>query len=356
MIKKILLLFLFVFTATSFLAIDTYADYEYGPIFWPGLPANYADPEAYELLSYSLEVESGATELFVHLPLLSDFFQATVESSGTQYSKVTFYDGDVYDGGTYVGDYRFGTDEALSGFDLNSDYIYISDYTSSAPTHMQFSLWFSFPYYLDLSDDSNFMQWFNDEFEYVFDDDLTQLEGASIVKFYNGLELWYQSYYSGIPDEPYQPTRSIYEFEHWYSVTNDTPYLFDESLAMPDYEPNYAYTYHLHAIYQDPVSPPEEIVDLDETNDTRLTTFLTSFGLYNDPGFMVIFVIISLLLTGSLLYLQMPSFIIIAINILLAALWIFLGWFPMYVTILLLISLVTGLVVSYKKSGGGVST
>lgn len=351
MIKKVLLLFLIVFTATSFLAIDTYADDAPGTFYWAGLPANYADPEAYELISYRLEVDAGAVELFVYLPLLSDFFQESVDSSGTQYSKVTFYDE-----GTYVGDFRFGTDELLSDYELNSDVIDIATYTSSAPTHMEFSLWFSFPYYFNLTDGSNFMEWFNAEFEYVFDDDLTQLSGSSTVKFYNGLNLWYQSYYSGIPDEPYQPTRSIYEFQYWYSVTNDTPYLFDESLALPDYEANYGTTYHLHAIFQDPVSPPEEIVDLEETNDTRLATFLTSFGLYNDPGFMVIFVVISLILTGIFLYLQMPSFIIIAINILLAAFWIFLGWFPMYVTILLLISLVTGLVVSYKRNSGGVST
>jgi hypothetical protein len=350
MIKKLCITLLLLFTVPTIMTVEVHAAEIESPfIFYEDIYAVSDDSKnVYRAIAFFVPVDTAPSTLYLYIPDINNFFVDDVTIDGElRQSRVVFYvDSDTPDYTTFI---------IKDSYDINTDSMSIM----SDITLMSIILYFEFPYYVNTGPESTFIDWFNENFEYTFDTEPTALDGDYHVKFYNGLNLWYETYYDTIPVEPWEPVRSVYQFNSWETISGEK-YDFDDSLLEPDYDETFTDIYHLYANFQRSVPiTPDEIdddfnpADVTDTNDTRLTTFLTSFGLYNYPGFMVIFAALALLITGLLLYLRMPSFVILTMNILLAATWIFLGWFPFYVTILVMIALVSGVFVSYKRSGGG---
>lgn len=339
-IKRILLLMLFISFMLSINMMKLHAlDDEY---FFMFTPMGYDDDGDYYFQANSsfIEVPSGSSTLYLYIPDVHDCIQESVTiDTVLKHSQVSFYiDEDTPDYTTFI---------LKDSYDINTDSMAISANIEL----ITITLLLKFDPYI--AGRNQFRKWFNENFEYTFDSEPDALSGSYIARFYSNFSVYYETYYDTIPVEPYPPNRLNYVFDGWY--IDGQKYEFEEPLLEPDYGETFENTYYLTSRASVYV-PPESGDFIDPgTTDSRIVDVLTSFGLYNYPGFIIIFVIVSIFLSGIMLYFGLPSFIILIVNTLLATLWIFLGWFPTYITILFGLALISGIIIAFKNNKGGLN-
>jgi len=172
---------------------------------------------------------------------------------------------------------------------------------------------------------------------------------ARFVLFYSRLLLYTQvSYYDtfSLPDDP--PAPLGYTFSGWMTITGDR---FDINAISDDAYDENGYLY-LYAVFLNLRGDTYEPTPINPNNPTQLYTLLTALGLYNDAGFMIIFLVLSLVIIFGLLALKINGIVIVICHAMLTSLFIFLGWLPLFAIILIIMIYLIALLIT---SRGGIS-
>jgi hypothetical protein len=144
------------------------------------------------------------------------------------------------------------------------------------------------------------------------------------------------------PPRPTEPTpTSGFEFVGWRRATQEW-YYFDTI------DPSYFTdnVMNLYSVYQ-PVlayTPPTET-----DPDTLFEDLLTAFGLFNTPGLIFIYFVIIFIITLPLLFWRLPVFIFMIVDILVTAIFMFLGFLPIFVIIVMFMIFAAGIFFSLKR-------
>lgn len=75
-----------------------------------------------------------------------------------------------------------------------------------------------------------------------------------------------------------------------------------------------------------------------EDSPTGLNAFMDSLGLLNDVGTFFTYLLLVVILYIAMAFLKLPMIIYLIINVLIASLWLFLGWFNVWVMILVILA------------------
>lgn len=244
---------------------------------------------------------------------------------GTYNSYIWFYD---KNGGgldiIYLKDYAF----------LDSDYIVIDipydTYDLNEATYFKLLL-------IVDDNDSDYLNFVNRNFKLDFNKDI------NVVYFMSQSTLLQTSVllsYGGIPTEPTAPTPPTgFEFTGWflengdiYNFTHITSDMFtDNSL-------------HIYAYFR--VSgTASDYGTVDDTPDTGTNIFnvLSAFGFATDVGFIFIYLGLIVLVSVGLVVVKISGFIVLVVDIMITALFMYLGFLPLYVIALVFITLVVGI-------------
>jgi len=185
----------------------------------------------------------------------------------------------------------------------------------------------------------DFLEWFSERFDYSFNTEI-ETAGANTVQYYIGTELYYTARYSDIPDQPIDPPYDNLYLVGWRDNTNAL-YNFDETLTP---EPNgYAVlTAHLGIIWDD------ELPTTVDGTPSLIVDVLTSAGLYNVVGKIIIYFVLMLVATFVMIYFKLNTFIVMILNLLIFGVFIFFGWLPVYIIIPLGLMFLVGLFATIK--------
>jgi hypothetical protein len=88
-----------------------------------------------------------------------------------------------------------------------------------------------------------------------------------------------------------------------------------------------------------------------DTTSDFLTSLLIPIGFNNTVGKIIIYLLIAVMITFILVYFKMHTFITLLINTLLLGVFVFIGWIPIYVVIVLGLTFMLGI---YKTVQGGI--
>ncbi|MEM0173085.1 MAG: hypothetical protein QXI16_01100 [Sulfolobaceae archaeon] len=202
--------------------------------------------------------------------------------------------------------------------------------------------------------DPVYLEWFNDQFNWTFNDDfddlLLTLQPNIInetVTYYVGGRVWYKTYYDEIPPKPVDPYIQNFEFIGWWVFNGiDYDYYDFTPFEFGSYE---SYDTRLNAQFKfNPVRLGEGEYD---NTPSALEKLLTVTGLNNTIGKLLLYVITLLLTIGLMLWIKLDVFIITLVEIILFGLFIFMGWIPIYMIIILGLIFATALIKSLKKGG-----
>lgn len=349
MIKKILT---FAFLL-SILTLTTFQTYYASNVQFYLSEEDNSSPDYYALISeVSYEIPEGASDLYIYTPLISDWYKdgTIAPESPEDYSYLYFFSSedvaeyqfiDIDTSG--LGSYDVNTlriDLALSGLD---DYDFVA-----------FKFWFELPVWVDKNnDDNNFVDFWNEHFEVTFDVHPDAIGGISgspiyIVSFRHDLKVWYQTYANGIPPRPLEPVRGQDDFYGW-RFEDYNFYQFNADLEPPSFPlpPELEYTLYSSFTTEDGAYDGE----IDINDDSRLAEIMTMLGLYNTAGRVIVYVIIVLIMTFGLILLHMPPFVVVIINLLVSGVFTFMGWLPFYAVIILTFTLLTFVIVQFKRGG-----
>jgi hypothetical protein len=168
---------------------------------------------------------------------------------------------------------------------------------------------------------------------------------ADVVFFYSQLQLYQQIFYYEtftLPTSPTAPTG--YEFVGWRTINNTR---FDINTVRPeDYDEN-GYLY-LYAEFVKIYNPGGTIQEPEVNAPDGITQILTAFGLGSSKGYIFLYVIIILALTVVLLKLGVGMFATMIANLAVTALFMFLGYLPIFATIILIMIFVLAFMLSLK--------
>jgi hypothetical protein len=168
------------------------------------------------------------------------------------------------------------------------------------------------------------------------------------IKYYTGLVLYDEEYFYGIPTTPTDPTPPLnYEFVGWKTLSGDT---YEFTWITTDMLDEYG-DFKVFAVYKNVYDIDVGIVEPSSNIPANIQIILTNAGMFNNVGFMIIYVIVIGLLTGALIWIKSPMFIYIIVYLLITGLWIYMGMFPVFVYVVLGLMIVLGLVTAIK--GGG---
>ncbi len=189
----------------------------------------------------------------------------------------------------------------------------------------------------------NFLKWFNERWNYTFDG-VVELSGNTDVKYYIGDELYYHSTYLDIPDKPFNPftKNSTLVFNKWITPTGEV-YNFDVPIYPETYnQSDLILTATFRFISTGAIETPNDI-------PTTISNIMTLYGLNNLVGKILIFVIFVVVATGGLLLAKLPAFIVVIVDIFIMALFIFLGFLPIWFIIIISIALIVALLSTLKE-------
>lgn len=170
------------------------------------------------------------------------------------------------------------------------------------------------------------------------------------------------------------PTKTGYEFTGWYTRNNvkygnfyntaKTIWSFPnqpvmEVLNTEDYDGSENYLYSnpvdlkLYAHFTPSLGTEGFPTTGTPTAPLAIATFLADLGLYNFPGLMFIYVLVSLLVTGVLVaLLKLDMLTIIIVNLVLTGIFLFSNLLPLYVAIILSIMYIVIIIMSINGKGG----
>ena len=189
--------------------------------------------------------------------------------------------------------------------------------------------------------------WFNDNFYYSLDGEIILPKyGEQKVLFYDRGSVYFTynaSLISG-PLEPPEPYRFGYDFQGWFEHEDDggLQYYFDG--ALDEYIPGVQA--HLYARWERSQEFAFEETTLDLPD--AIMNALGLAGLNTVGGRTLIYFIIVLILTVSLLLLNLSPVIIISVNFVLSTIFMFMGWFPIYMIVILGGALLFGFMAAIK--------
>ena len=74
-----------------------------------------------------------------------------------------------------------------------------------------------------------------------------------------------------------------------------------------------------------------------------------NFGLYNYAGFAIVYIILLMMLIIPTLLMGLPQFLIVIEIIAVTALWMFMGWFPLWAIIIIVMTLIIGVIITLRS-------
>jgi uncharacterized repeat protein (TIGR02543 family) len=175
------------------------------------------------------------------------------------------------------------------------------------------------------------------------------------VRFYNAMILYDTYTFISVPDKPTDPTPlPNYVFTGWRTINGD---IFDFTFVTENMFSNIGTNavLNLYAQFQLNQDIEFDTGDPDINAPQALTTILTAFGMNNYSGFIVLYVLCLSALTIGLLLLKLSGFIIVLVDIIVTALFMFLGWLPIFVSIIIMMVFTLGVLLTLKSRSVGES-
>jgi hypothetical protein len=169
----------------------------------------------------------------------------------------------------------------------------------------------------------------------------------SFLIFYSGLRQYASvSYYDNVdivlPSNPTGPAG--YNFIGWRTITGE---LFSVDNVKPEYKDENGYIF-LYAVFANVRG--ETFVPTNPSPNTPNSIFvlMDAIGIYNDAGFMIVYFIIMAIIIVTLLYFKLNSAIVLMISLLVTGIFIYLGWLPIFVIILMAMLFLIGIFTAFK--------
>lgn len=338
MIKKLLLFALIIGTGFSISFIKVEATME-----------DYPDPFSY------YPIGNGKTHIlyssaFFKIPDIPTYFELYIPRTNYNVYSATV------DGITYQSMFNL-YDENLSGKfsrpleDLDPYRESWGSYIMDQPTLQLFDIddyvYFGIEMVQTYSGNANplYVEWFNERFEFSFDTEIEH-DGIYEITYQIGDVLYYKYLFNSgnIPDKPIDPVFDNLRFTGWYL---DDGTLYDFTAPIP-FDP-IPTDVILTAKFK--FQAPEGTGGIVDNTPSALETILTVSGFNNVVGKLIIFIFVTILVTVLLLWLKLETFIIMIVDTLVFGLFIFLGWIPLYVIIILGLVFVTGVIKTMNKGG-----
>ncbi len=298
----------------------------------------------YQVTTTLYDIDVDATSLFIYFPLIADWFVYSTDTptADWHYSHIHL------DRVAASEDLRLNVaTDTIGDYDINALEINLVDVGMDHYDSMQFNLLFKLPNYVSKENhDNEFLEFWSDTFEYVFDDDLENLSGAYVIEYRNQFSIWYQTYYSGVPPIPLEPYSFNQSFIYWRTPLN-LQYSFVTPLSPPTYPMPERGIYTLYATYEAKLN--SDVDDIGGTGDSIITDVLTLLGMNNEAGKIIMYFILIVLLTAGLVLLRLSVLIVVMINLIVSAFFIFMGWLPMYAIIVIILTMLILLIFAFKK-------
>lgn len=341
MIKKMLVSMLLLGSCLSLSCIKTQAR---NPFFdtLPD-PFQYVEAGRYShwLLGNYFYIDEGTEYLEIHLPRteylesISSFYDTSINYNLTPLFEYWYFD-NTYGSISLVtfDDYRedWGTITLTDGV-FTSNGIDLTQIERFAIRLVQSYSNIANPEYLD---------WFNARVDYAFDSEVDHNGGIYDVTYTVAGVLYYQYRFTDIPDRPIDPYREGLAFKGWY-LPDGTLYNFDDTIPLETKVEGLV----LNARFK--IVVPDGSSGMPDTTPDKLDAVLTLIGFNNVVGKLIIYFAISLLTAGLLVAIKLKLFIIFLVESLVLGIFIFLGWLPIHVIIILGLILLAGILLSIFK-------
>lgn len=320
MFKKIFLTF--ILTITSFLVFST-------NVF--ASTTSFTNTNAYSiyyfLLSDTIVLNPDATVFTFDIPE-NDY---TVYELGGVYSEVIFYTNDDGTGTTETIRLE-DLDDTLSVNKLYS--VLLSDLSITALSvklqlmHNQGSV---LP--------GGYAAFMDANTEYSFDT-------PNSVIYYSEGSVYFSSYFVNDVPMPSDPTKAGFVFQYWKDINNE---VYDFQLPPQENQLDANNVFYLEAVFlkQFTIIPPSE---LPPGVDEPLDIILFNTGFFNTPGFVLLYFIVIMVLNLGLWRLGSPSISTLIANIAVTSFFIFFGYLPLYISILMIVFFIT-IVIAQGKGG-----
>lgn len=134
------------------------------------------------------------------------------------------------------------------------------------------------------------------------------------------------------------------DFSHWYLINDKEKRPFDFTDEQKGFITLIAY-------YGDYIPPFNGLSPISPLLPDSFITLLDGFGLYNDAGFVFLFIIVLLIVNFFILYYQLPKTILIVANLSIVVLFTIFGMIPLFVLILSLASLTYSMIMTFRNGG-----
>lgn len=199
-------------------------------------------------------------------------------------------------------------------------------------------------YYSDHADPI-FISWLNDRFDYGFEE-LEVGVGSFTTYYYIGNKIYYISPYmmtDDIPDRPIDPHIDNLTFRGWrlpdgqeYNFTTPIENVYGEDLIL-------SAKFVIQGIENRP--------DIHDNTPSAMITLLNFAGLNNTFGKILIYVIVLVFTSALLLWFKLDDFAIVIVEAVIFGGFIFLGWIPIYMIVILGIMFIIVIIKSVTKGG-----
>lgn len=203
--------------------------------------------------------------------------------------------------------------------------------------------------------DPTYLSWFNSKFNWSFNDNFDNLlltlqpnVAEDTVTYYVGGRLWYKTYYDDIPPKPIDPDIENFQFLGWWSF-NGIDYDYYNGIDPIPWDYYSADDISLVAQFKF-IPTPKGVGEYDNT-PSSLEHILTVTGFNNPLGKLIIYTVVMLVTVGLMLWIKLELFIIMLVEVVIFAFFIFLGWIPIYMIIILGSIFLLGFIRSISKGG-----
>jgi hypothetical protein len=281
------------------------------------------------LSSQDNEIEVGTEELTIFIPnYIHNVFQVGDFESAI-YSSITFYD----ESGDEISEHNL----------RNYIHVFGEQMTISLSGTLEWAYTYSLFILLNTTGvlPSEYVSSMNENSFMVYDD---------IIKtavFMNFLQVYWEQTFLNIPEEPPPPSREGMIFNGWRTEDGDIYRFTVIDRSMVDEDGRIMLYAHFTTILDYTPTPGGE---LDFEGPENIMRILMMFGLYNYPGLLLIYVIAVIFITGGMLALNIPKMAILIVNILLGGFFIYMGYFPLFVTIMFVMVAIVSFFMAIKSS------
>ena len=337
MIKKLYIIAILFLTIINVSLLDTKAIETFSPFSYVSNGTS-GDVKYHTLYSHYFPIPAEPTYLSLYIPKTS-YYKSSITAS--LHSAIYLYN-DVNLAGDHV--WLDSVDwEVLWVTNFNGQ-MFLDDVALAFYNFDDYD-YFSITLYQDYASMPNvdYLRWFNERFEFTWDDEIAGNWGTKDLTYIVNDAPYYEVMFTTIPDAPVDPIADNLLFNGWRDIDGNI-YDFTTTLLSDVDQPVGATT--LMATWV--LNIPSDVVVPTDSTPSALTTFLTTLGFNNTIGKLIIYFALMLVVTFFLITIEFNGFIIILINVLLYAVFIFLGWLPIYMIIILGLIFATGLVKSFK--------